>query len=118
MVANVSMIRPGAAQSIIQPEVPAAQPECKFSQDEGIPGKEEHHLVFFFPNHGTLNLQGFYDIFGDEAEAPLLFVQGYACNGAVSSVVCELATFMSAPLSGQGRCCHLTPRPRGSQQNS
>ena len=118
MAANISMISPGAGQSIMQPEVPAAKPECELSQDEDIPGKEEDRLVFFVPNRGKLNPQGFYDTFSDDAEAPLLFVQGYASDGAAFPAACELAAFMSAPLSGQGRCYRLTPRSRGSQQNS
>lgn len=110
MAANISMMRPGAGQSIIQSEVRAAKPECELSQDGDISGKQERHLVFFVPKRGKLNLQGFCDAFADEAKDPLLFVQGCACDGAAFSTVCALADCMFAPLSGRGRCCRLTAR--------
>jgi len=76
MTENITLIRPGAGQSVTLQVGPDARLEFAFGQGEADLGKEGQNLVFTFPDGGKLVLEGFYDNFGDDAQPPVLIVDG------------------------------------------
>ena len=81
MAENIRLLRPPAGQQIVVLVGPDARLEIAFKTGDPNLHRDGQDLVFRFDDDSLINLQGFYDNFGENAQPPTLIVGDYEISG-------------------------------------